>query len=185
MLFFPLSILALAAGVYLLVKVKREYLGGVFEILAWLVILLSLVAIGFGGFRAMHHCGGKCNVEKRVMIMNGQEEVTTTCHKGGMMNGGTCPHMQSGGMMHGQGMMEGCAMGGCKMEGDSVVMDKATCEKMMGKEACDKMYAERGRCIVSKDECTKMCTAEGKACCMQGKTNATCPKTGTKTCCKK
>lgn len=56
-------------------------------------------------------------------------------------------------------------IGGCKMEGDSVVMEPAVCEKMMGKEACEAMRAQRGRCIVSKEECMTMCKAEGKACC--------------------
>lgn len=146
MIGLPLSVLALAAGVYLLVKVKREFLGGAFEILAWLVIVLSLASVGFVGFRALHHCGGghcgkpqECHMEKRVTIMND-----------GM---GHCT------------MDSTMSMGGCKMEGDSVVMEPAMCEKMMGKEACEAMRAQRGRCIVSKEECMTMCHAGGKACC--------------------
>ena len=67
-----------------------------------------------------------------------------------------------------------CSMGGCKMEGDSVVMEKEMCEKMMGKEACDAMCKERGRCIMSKEECMKMCHAAGKPCCAE-KGEGTCP----------
>lgn len=166
MVFFPLSVLALAAGVYLLIKVEREYLGGAFKILAWLIILLSLVSIGFGGFKALSHCGGKCgkqthcNIEKKVMIKG-----EGNCHK---MDAGNCAHN-----------------GACRMEGDSVVMDEATCTGIMGKEACAAMRQERGRCIVSKEECTKMCAASGKECCMKDKAAGTCPNTGTKECCKK
>ncbi|HLP19955.1 MAG TPA: hypothetical protein VK174_06620 [Chitinophagales bacterium] len=146
MIAVPLLILALAAGVFLLIKVKRDFLGGVFETLAWLVIVLSLVAIGFAGFRAFtspchgEKCGRnkpECHMEKQVII-----------NKEG---GGHCSTTTS--------------MAGCTMEGDSVVMDQAVCEKMMGKEACEAMRKERGRCIVSKEECMEKCKADGKPCC--------------------
>lgn len=158
MVAFPLSILALAAGVYLLVKVKREFLGGIFEILSWLVIVLSLASIGFLGFKAMHHCGGghceegrgECRMEKQIMIKDD-----------GM---GHCS-MDS---------TSTCTMGGCKMEGDSVVMEKEMCSKMMGAEACEKMCKERGRCVMSKEECMQMCHAAGKPCCAEKGEN-TCP----------
>lgn len=154
MAFFPLSILALAAGIHLLIKVKREYLGGIYPVFAWLVVALSLLAIGFGGFRAIQHhrhemChdGGKCTMEKEIVI------------KDGKMDGSTC-----------------CHMNGCHMEGDSIVMDNATAEKMMGKEACDKMCKERGRCIMSKDECMKMCADGGSKCGMGDEGKAGCCK---------
>lgn len=144
MLAFPLSVLALAAGVYLLIKVKREFLGGIFEILAWLVIVLSLASAGFTGYKALRHCGpGRCHgqqgcqVEKRVIITDDgmghcTKDSATTC---------------------------------CKMEGDSIVMEKEVCEKMMGKEACEAMCKQRGRCILSKEECMNVCHAQGKDCC--------------------
>lgn len=78
MVAFPLSILALAAGVYLLVKVKREFLGGIFEILSWLVIVLSLVSVGFLGYKSLRNCGGghckqdrECRIEKRIILNDG------------------------------------------------------------------------------------------------------------------
>jgi hypothetical protein len=152
---FPLSVLALAAGVYLLVKVKREFLGGIFEILSWLVIVLSLVSIGFLGFKTFSHCGGghcgqtrECKIEKQVIIKDGS---------------GHCEMNSS----------STCSMEGCKMEGDSVVMEKEMCEKMMGKEACDAMSKERGRCVMSKEECMKMCHAAEKPCCAE-KSEGTC-----------
>ncbi len=144
MIALPLSILALAAGVYLLVKVKREFLGKIFEILAWLVIVLSLVSVGFSGFKGLHHCGGdkckqgsECRVEKEVIIKDGK---------------GTCS------------MESTSSMTCCKTEGDSMVMEKEMCEKMMGKEGCEKMTKERGRCIMSKEECAKVCEAAGHSC---------------------
>lgn len=163
MVFFPLSVLALAAGVYLLMKAKREFLGSAFEVLAWLVIALSLVAIGFGGFKAVCHRGDKCgkgqhcNIEKRVIIKKDGEAA--------------CPHAGAGAT--------------CHMVGDSVVMDEATCAGIMGKEGCATMMKERGQCIMSKEECTKACNNAGKECCMKDKAGATCPNTGTKECCKK
>jgi len=146
MLALPLSILALASGVYLLVKVKREFLGGIFEILAWLVIVLSLVSVGFVAFKSINRCGGhcgnreECKIEKRIIVNEGESHCK---------------------------MNNGCSMSGCKMEGDSCVMDKEVCEKMMGKEACDEMCKERGRCIMSKEECMKVCHTAGKSCCAE------------------
>ena len=155
----PLSILALAAGVYLLVKVKREFLGTAFELLAWLIIVLSLVAIGFTGYRVAKNmtcgnCKGKqqCHIEKNI-------EVTETMGHG-------CPHAMEMDAPHGA-----C----CKAEGDSMVMDKAMCKKMMGKEACEAMCKERGRCIMSKEECAAHCKAETKGCCAKKEAAAGCP----------
>ena len=167
MVALPLSILAFAAGVYLLIKVKKEYLSSLFSVLAWLVIIASLAAIGFSVAEGIEdycedHCEGKreCHMEKKIIIRGGE--------------GGGGYHMGEG----------GCSMKGCKMEGDSCAMDKEACEKMMGKEACDAMYKERGRCIMSKDECMEMChgmkgaggcmhhgegMTEGKAGCCMGK----------------
>ncbi|MFN8300430.1 MAG: hypothetical protein U0T75_15115 [Chitinophagales bacterium] len=146
MVALSLSVLALAAGVFLLVKVKSQYLGKLFEGLAWLVIVLALVAIGAVGYHALHHCGGgdchkeQCKVEQKEVII--KEDGAGHCNMGDMA---AC----------------------CKAEGDSMVMDAASCEKMMGKEACEKMMKERGRCIMSKDECAKACEANGgkKDCC--------------------
>ncbi len=149
MVAIPLSVLALAAGVYLLVKVKREFLGGLFEALSWLIIVLSLVAIGFTGYRVVKnmtcgHCKGgaqECRMEKEIIIKGGEH--------------GACPHAM--------GSMPG-DMKCCKAEGDSMVMEKEMCEKMMGKEACETMCKERGRCIMSKEECASHCKMEGKSC---------------------
>ncbi len=156
MVALPLSVLAFAAGVYILVKVKSQFMGKLFEALAWLVIVLSLVAIGFTGFKALHcnggECGkGECKVEqKEIVIQNGE-------------GGNHCS-------MNNEGGMASC----CKMEGDSMVMDAAACEKMMGKEACDKMMKERGRCIMSKEECSKACQTSGKADCCANAGHAGC-----------
>lgn len=161
MIALPLSVLALAAGVYLLIKVKREYLGGIIEVLAWLVILASLVSLGYTGFKAFNRCGKqcgaeKCHVEKQVIIKKGEG-----CHKE-------------------EGNAAACAGKGCHMEGDSCVMEQSTCEAIMGKEACAAMVKERGRCIMSKEECAAKCgnkgacTGEKKECCAKKDATA-CP----------
>jgi hypothetical protein len=134
MIALPFSILALAAGVYLLIKVNREYLGGIFKFFAWLIIVLSLLSTaavihhGIHHFRMRHHHFERCGM-----------------HCFGMPGDSTCP-----------------MMGGCKMTGDSVVLDRAVCEKMMGKESCEKLCKDRGKCIMTKDECAKMCGGMAK-----------------------
>jgi len=181
MIALPLSILALAAGVYLLIKVNREYLGGIFKFFAWLIIVLSLIATVAVVCHGIHH--------HRMMKMRRLEM---------MHGGGACGMGMQGGDGHcgmSGGHMGACCsmgkdsaacpmMGGCKMVGDSVVIDRAVCEKMMGKEACDKLCKDRGQCVMTKDECAKMCggmmkAGDGKACCMGGDDK------GMKSCCKK
>lgn len=174
-----LSILALAAGVYLLIKIKKEYLSGVFSVFAWFIIVASLLAIGGASVECFYQfcnrmCkGGECRMEKTMMIREG--------------DGASCHQMEGG---------AACSMGGCKMEGDSVVMDKAMCEKMMGKEACDSICKMRGRCILGKSECTQMChgMSGGGGCAMHheegmmdGKPGCCMGKEGEekKACCKK
>ena len=138
MVAFPLSVIALAAGVYLLIKVKREFLGKAFEFLAWLIIALSLVSVGFIGYKAvnrvLHGCKNMSNCAAQMEQTKGGND-TESYHK-------VSPYSQ---------------MNGCKIEGDSVVMESAVCEKMMGKEACETMRKERGRCIMSNEECMEMC----------------------------
>jgi hypothetical protein len=173
MIALPMSILALAAGVYLLIKVNREYLGGLFKFFAWLIIVLSLLSTaavihhGVHHFRMRHHRFEHCGMNGGCM----QGEMKGGCAMGekscsGMAKDTTCP------------------MSGCKMSGDSVILDRAMCEKMMGKEECEKLCKERGQCIITKDECAKMCGgmskcgAETKACCKDGGKEM-------KSCCKK
>lgn len=172
MVALPLSVLALAAGVYLLVKIKREFLGSAFELLAWLVIVLAVASVGYTAFKLLNKCGGSCeakqacHVEKEVVIKQMGE------------GGGTC---------HGMAKAE-CAAGGeaascCKMQGDSVVMDQATCAGMMGKEQCEAMRKERGQCILSKAECEALCAKTGKSCCAADK--SACAAGNKEKCCKK
>ncbi len=140
MLAFPLSVLALAAGVYLLIKVKREYMGGLMSGLAWLVIVLSLAGMiwmGVRGFQRCHQCTqATCQTEQQG------------CYK----KDGACDKMGKGKCC----TMMNDSMPGCHWQGDSMVMDQSTCEKMMGKEACATMMKERGSCIMSKEECMAM-----------------------------
>ena len=167
MIALPLSILALAAGVYLLIKVNREYLGGIFKFFAWLIILLSVVAVvstvHHGIHRHFHHgchMHGHCGMHEGVM---GKEHCDMDAN-------GACP------------------MAGCKMSGDSVTLDRATCEKMMGKEACDSLCKGQAQCTISKDQCAQICKGMSKcsagqpACCKEG--DKACCKTADKACCK-
>jgi hypothetical protein len=156
-----LSVLAFAAGVYLLIKVEREFLGGIFKALAWAVILLSLISVGFSGYNAINckrHCEQKC-------------ERSQSCHRGGTAKG-ECSYKQSSDCSKGA---TACG-GACQIVGDSVILDKEKCTSMMGKNACDKINAERGQCIISKAECMKMCSEKGITCCAESSSKKECCK---------
>jgi len=168
MVAFPLSILALAAGVYLLIKVKKEYLNGFFSVLAWLVIVLSLLSIGLGAARGIHHFRhggfreGHREVREEVMICpNGAD--STCVYKNIKIGETDCTKMHGMGGCKMEGM-ECCKMGGmdcCKKEG-------AECCKMGGKEGC-KMEGMGGCKMGGKMEgmgaCPMMKGDSAKACC--------------------
>ena len=161
MIALPFSILALAAGVYLLIKVNREYLGGIFKFFAWLIIVLSLLSTAAVIHHGIHHHRMRHHRFERFEMHRG-------CMGDGM--GQSCP--MGGKCCSGMATDSVCPMSGCKMAGDSVILDRAVCEKMMGKEACEKLCKERGQCIMTKDECAKMCGGMDKC------------GSGTKDCCK-
>jgi hypothetical protein len=171
MIEIPLLILALAAGIFLLLKATNEYQSKLYKLLAWLVILLSLGDLGVDVVKgvyyytnAIKHRNEHCEME-RVEIRE--------------FSDGHCTKDSSG-------LHAGC----CKMQGDSIVMDKEACEKTMGKEACEKMCKERGQCIMSKEECTKMCGADRHCCAKEEETKPACCMKGgmegeKKECCQK
>jgi hypothetical protein len=175
MIALPLCILALAAGVYLLIKVNREYLGGIFKFFAWLIILLSLVATCMVARHSLHHNFGRMHHMHGHCDMPGMHG---SCSMDGGAMGSCCK----------MGADSTCPMAGCKMVGDSVILDRSVCEKLMGKEACEKMCQGKDKCTISKEECAKMCkgmsncsSAQG-SCCKEG--NMSCCKEGDKACCK-
>lgn len=164
MLAFSLSLLALAAGVYLLVTVKQNYLGKIFELLAGLIIALSLVAVVTSGVKSFMPCqGGRCHAGKTEC----QEENKMSCEG----NRATA-----------------CNLPVCKMEGDSCVLDKSSCEKMLGVAASDSLFSQRGKYILSQEECKSMCNTmatTGKSCCRMDSKPGTCDTSSkTKKCCK-
>lgn len=164
MLGFSLSLLALAAGVYLLIKVKQDFLGKVFELLAGLIIVLSLTAVVASGVKFFMPCkGGSCSADKTEC----HAEQKTDCH---------------------QNKTTSCNLDGCKIVGDSCVLDKSTCEKMIGVAASDSLFSQRGSYILSQEECKTKCSAMAapqKKCCQMNSKGETC-ETGstTKKCCK-
>jgi hypothetical protein len=178
MIALPLSILALAAGVYLLIKVNREYLGGIFKFFAWLIIVLSLLCTVAVVRHGIHHY--------RMMKMHRFEIMHNGFGRGMQNYGGACCGPAAIGANCCKDSAACPMMSGCKMVGDSVVLNRAACEKMMGKEACYKLCKERGQCIMTMDECAKMCGGmmkpggDGKACCMGAADDK-----GGKACCKK
>lgn len=107
MIAIPFAILALAAGVYLLIQVKHYGFGGLYKALAWLVILLSITCISFcvarGGMHMKHH--------HQCSQMSGQCD---------MRSGDACPHMEGGKceMSGGRCNMGSGDMNHCSMHGD-------------------------------------------------------------------
>lgn len=160
MVALSLSVLGLAAGVYLLIKTKSEYLSGVYVLLAWLVIALSLGTVGATTYSLLR-CKGKKEC-KQTCEREKCGAQKPACHK----NDAEKPNCG----------MNGCGMNGCHMEGDSCVLDKEKCESIMGKAACDSIVALRGRYILSKEEC------KANVC---GKAPAACSSESKKECCKK
>ena len=155
MILIPISLLAFAAGVYLLVYIKQAGLGGLYKYLAWLVVLLSLLFIVCTVVRgARHH--GCCQTQSQCK-MNGHEGREA------------CPYMKGG---------------DCKMEGGHGECTKGAegCSKDKGGEdgkACCKKGAEE-----AKAPCCKKDGEEGKAaCCTKGAEGAkpACCTKGTKT----
>jgi hypothetical protein len=55
MIFIPLMLLALAAGVFLLVTVESKGMGRLYKSLSWLVIILSLLFLAGGVVRGVVH----------------------------------------------------------------------------------------------------------------------------------
>jgi len=156
MVAIALSVLALAAGVYLLVKVKSEFLSNAFGLLAWLVIVLSLISFGFAitkGLNRGENCHKQCSYQSGAACPGKSAACDKPC---GNTNNGACVG-KCGGKCEGQCKTPKTCGAGCTMEGDSCVMDKAVCEQQIGAEACAKLIAERGRCIMSKEECAKSC----------------------------
>lgn len=144
-----LSILGLAAGIFLLMKTEREFLGGIFKALSWVVILCSLASIGFWGYKTINckrDCGNKC--ERNTC------EMRPSCHK---------PAVEAD--CHGKVVEIEKSTPCCKAQGDSVVIEKEVCIKMMGKEECDKVCKNRGACVLSKSECQKICSEKKVSCC--------------------
>jgi hypothetical protein len=118
MVALPLSILALAAGVYLLMQLKHYGFTGIYKILAWLVVLLSLAFMVAGGIRGiMHHrhknhcsqMGGHCD----------------------MKDSGACPYMKDG-----HCDMKGGDPGHCAMSGNASG-NMSCCAKDTNAKKCD------------------------------------------------
>ena len=166
MVAIALLLLALSAGTFLLMKASREYLGMLFKFLSWLIIVISLLSIVFVSLKGARHMHHMREMHQHMGCMNdGYDREEHIVIK--EMGDGHCNMEGSSGMS--------C----CKMQGDSMVMDKGMCEKMIGKEACEKMCKERGQCIMSKEECAKICKGNG-SCCESGAEPG-----GMKDCCKK
>jgi hypothetical protein len=145
-----LSILALAAGAYLLIQVKNLGLGFIYKLLSWLVVLLALGFILCGVARAGMHMRHvrQCHAEGR-------------CGMGMGCGQDACPYMhQSSCSMHGGS----CSMGqsGCSEQKECCAEKKECCAKGSeeGKSAC----------------CTKGAEKEMSACCKKAAADSTAKK---------
>jgi hypothetical protein len=144
MIQIALAILALAAGVHLLIQVKQASLGSLYRNLAWLVIVLSL------GFML-------CGIARGVMHMRHmrQCEASGQCDmKGGK---GDCPYMQH----------SGCGMdakGECGMKKDCCMEKKECCTGGEKKACCKDMKGGAAGCSEMGGEKAKpACCAKDSA----------------------
>ena len=145
----PFAILALAAGVYLLMQVRIAGLGPMYRNLSWLVITLSLLCMLGGALHGIHHWRhrGEHRMGMRGM---GMGRDGSCCRY--MMNGPSCC-MQGGSCQMGIGK-DACCMGdsamkghmGCDMKGSGSMpaccmkgeaAKPSCCMKGMGKAAAD------------------------------------------------
>jgi hypothetical protein len=128
------SLLALAAGTFLLVKVTRDNLGPIYKIVAWIIIVGSIVNAGFNAMNCMfrfyhkHMMGHEMRMDQEMkgqMFMHHKmwshpdafmENCEGSCrHQGMICGGGTCCNggMMGGGMCHpdNQGYWKKCYEG--------------------------------------------------------------------------
>jgi hypothetical protein len=149
MVAIPVAILALAAGIYLLIYVKQAGLGTLYKLLAWKVIGLSLIfivaaaVIGVHHMRHMHQChaSGHCDMRH---------------------GDGGCPYMTHGSCgMQGGSQPECCkpnaACCGEKKECCSGTEMKACCKDMKGGPAsCSEMSGGKAKpACCAKDSAAK------------------------------
>ena len=85
MILIPITLLALAAGIYLLVHIKQAGIGGLYKYLAWLVVVLSLLFIVCAIVRGARH-----HHHMRECYASGQ------CKMSGHEGGTCCPYMKGG-----------------------------------------------------------------------------------------
>ena len=114
MIAISFSILALAAGVYLLIQVKHFGFTGIYKALSWLVILLSLAFMIAGGVRGVMHHRHERHCEQ-----------SGSCD----MKGGSCSYMREG-----HCDMKGGDMGHCAMSGAG---NMPCCAKDSGEKKCE------------------------------------------------
>jgi hypothetical protein len=98
-----LALLALAAGMLLLDKTRKDSLGNFFRYMSWLIIIISLLVVA-------------CDLTRSVIRL--------TCHHG-YYHDRDMEHCGMG-MMHGKGMHMNCCeemMGGKKMRGHCCEME--------------------------------------------------------------
>lgn len=124
MIQIAISLLALAAGVHLLIQVKQLGLGSLYRNLAWLVVLLSLAFMACGVARGVMH----------IRHMR-QCEASGQCSMG--KGDAACPYMKGG---HGD----------CKMESaDCCKEKKDCCKEGTQKDCCKDMKDAKGGCEMS------------------------------------
>jgi hypothetical protein len=145
MIAFSLSLLALAAGTALLIQIRRDYLGVGFAAIAWLIIGLSLISLGYNGTQIVRKKGDRfhyscCKKERKCQKKNDccTSETENTCNiNNDRVKKGLC------------------------------IVDREVCSAKMGKAACDSLCALRGGCYLRPEECAALGIEEQKekSCC--------------------
>jgi len=157
MIAIPLSILALAAGIYLLIYVKQSGLGPLYRYLSWLVVLLSLFFI-------------VCCVVRGVRHERDMRECHTSGRCGmGHHGEGACPYMKGG--------------PGCCVQGGSGTIRGAEAGCNMGSASCCAKPGEGGKSCCNKEgeagmasSCSKSSYGAKAACCAKADADSTAKK---------
>ena len=132
MLQIALSILALAAGVHLLIKTKEAGLGFLYKALSWLVVLLALGFMLCGVVRHHHMHGHHCEMSNHCDM--GRGEGACPYMKGGS---DCCMHGGKGECSEGKGSCTKGEMPSCCSKGTEGAMP-ACCGKEAKAPCCDK-----------------------------------------------
>ena len=133
-----LSLIALAAGMFLLAKTKRENLGMFYSVISFFIIAATFVVLACTALHASMIIYGKGRHYKMKMDKNFMKADWNNNYRGNYSDNSCCG---KGGCGKGGCGMQGCGMSGCGMHG-------------CGMADCSGKCGENSKCSATgKDSC--------------------------------